>query len=99
MVFLNVAALLYWKPAATGNLEHFKYFCDIDKFIDSCHANAHDSDAFYLEHVHFALVCYGYTPVLYIAGSNSMFLLHAVSQCGEWKIMLTILLFVVDYVS
>jgi hypothetical protein len=27
------------------------------------------------------------------------FLLHAVSQCGEWKITVTILLFVVDYVS
>jgi len=30
-------------------------------------------DAFYLERVHFALVFYGCTPVLYIAGSNFMF--------------------------
>jgi hypothetical protein len=44
-----------------------------DKVFDSFHVKAHESFAFYLERVHFALVCYGYTPVLYIAGSNAMF--------------------------
>jgi len=29
---------------------------------------------------------------------TSCFLLHAVSQCGEWKTMVTILLFEVDYI-
>jgi hypothetical protein len=43
------------------------------KVFDSFHVKTHESDAFYLECVHFVLVCYGYTPVLYIAGSNSLF--------------------------
>lgn len=82
------------------NLEHFKHFSDIyDKVIDSYRAKAHKSDTFDLERVHFALVCYGYTLVCTLQAVIPCFLFHAVSQCGEWKMMVTILLFVVDYIS